>query len=115
MEAIKDLIFRFLKVDKLIDHALGYVDDRVKLIKLEIREDVIKTLSSASIYALILFLGLSFLLFLSFGLALYLNQYYTESYPGFLIVSGIYLVLFLILLIFRKPLEIKIRNRINKI
>lgn len=115
MEGIKDLIFRFLNIDKLIDHASGYIDDRVKLVKLEIREDVIKTISRASIFVLILFLGSSFLLFLSIGVAHYLNKFYAENYVGFLIVSGFYLFVGLILLIFRKSIEDKIRERINKI
>ncbi len=105
MENIKDKIFKFLHLDNLVDNASGYVEARLELYKMEIREDVAKVLSRAIIYMTIGFFGFLLLIFFSIGLAYFLNQYFAETYVGFWIVSGIYGLAFLIFLVFRKSMD----------
>lgn len=105
MESIKDKIFKILHLDNLIDNASGYVEARLELYKIEIREDVAKVLSKALIYMTIGFFGFLLLIFFSVGLALFLNRYFAEAYIGFWIIGGIYGLAFLILLVFRKSIN----------
>ncbi|MFZ1807914.1 MAG: phage holin family protein [Cyclobacteriaceae bacterium] len=105
MEGIKDTILKFLRIDNLASNVTGYVETRVKLLKIEIKEDVAKVLSKGLAQATIIFFAFLFLIFFSIGLAEYLNTYFANSFEGYLIISGVYLILFLLFLIFRKPLN----------
>lgn len=105
MEGIKDTILKFLRIDNLASNATGYIETRVKLLKLEIKDDVAKLLSKGLAQATIIFFAFLFLVFLSIGIAEYLNTLFINSFEGYLIVSGFYLILFLLLLTFRKSLH----------
>lgn len=105
MDSIKDKIFKILHLDNLMESASGYVEARLELYKMEIREDVARVLSRTIIYLAIGLMGFLLLLFLSFGLAHFLNRYFAESYTGFWIVAGIYGVAFLVFLALRKNID----------
>lgn len=105
MEGIKDTILKFLRIDNLASNVTGYVETRVKLLKIEIKEDIAKILSKGLAQVSIIFFAFLFLVFFSIGMAEYLNTLFTNSFEGYLIISGFYLVLFLLLLAFRKPLN----------
>lgn len=102
MENLKDTIFKFLRLDGVFNHLSGYLEARIELLKIEIREDVAKVVASAMIYAVVFFFATMFMIFFSIGLAQFLNRYFSESYIGYWIVAGIYLSGFLIFMIFRK-------------
>jgi hypothetical protein len=104
MEGIKDTIFKFLRLDNLIDNLSGYVEARIELLKIEIREDVAKVVARGLMVTAILLLALIFLLFFSVGLAHFLNSFYEQPYIGYWIVSGIYGAPCLIFVLFRKKI-----------
>lgn len=104
MEKLKDTIFKFLRLDGLVGHLSGYMEARIELLKIEIREDVAKTLANAMIFGVVFFFGFMFMIFFSIGLAHFLNQYFNESFIGYWIVAGLYLVGFLIFLTFKKSI-----------
>lgn len=102
---IKESIFKFLKLDNLVSNLSGYVEAKAELIKIEIREDVARLLSQGIVVITTLVFGLIFLLFFSVGLAQFLNTFFKDSFAGFFIVSGIYLVAFIGFLVFRKTIH----------
>lgn len=102
---IKDSIFRFLKLDNLIEHVSGYIDSRVELLKVEIREDVAKVLARALMACAVLFLALLFLLFFSVGFAHYLNTLFESPYTGYWIVAAIYGLPCIGFIVFRKDIS----------
>lgn len=102
MDGIKDTIFKLLRIDNLVDNLSGYVDARVKLLKIEIKEDVAKIMAKGLVQASIILVALLFLFFISFGIAEFLNIYFENAFKGYLIVSGLYFLLFIVLIIFRK-------------
>lgn len=104
MENLKDTIFKFLRLDGVFNHLSGYVEARIELLKIEIREEVAKVVANAMIYAVVFFFATMFMVFLSVGLAHFLNQYFNESYLGYWIVAGLYLVGLLVFMIFRTPI-----------
>ncbi len=101
MEKIKDTIFKFLRLDNLVENLSGYFETRVELIKLEVREEIASVISHGLMIALLFLLGLLFLVFSSIGLANYLNGYFTGASVGFWIVAGMYGVPGLIIFSFR--------------
>jgi uncharacterized membrane protein YqjE len=102
MEKVKDSIFKFLRLDNLVENLSGYVETRIELIKIEIREEIAKVISNALMVSVLFLLGLLFLIFFSIGAAHYLNGFFSNPSVGFWIISGIYGVLGLIIVLFRK-------------
>ncbi|HEV8513674.1 MAG TPA: phage holin family protein [Cyclobacteriaceae bacterium] len=102
MEKVKDSIFKFLRLDNLVENLSGYVETRIELIKIEVREEVVKIISNALMVSVLFLLGLLFLIFFSIAGAIYLNHYLNHSSGGFWIVSGIYGMMGLIIVLFRK-------------
>ena len=118
MEGIKDTLLKFLRIDNLASNVSWYVETRVILLKIEIKEDVAKILSQGLAQATIILFAFLFLIFFSLGMAEYLNTLFVHSYEGYLIVSGAYFLLFLAFLVFRKPIyrffEKHLSDLINK-
>jgi uncharacterized membrane protein YqjE len=104
MDKIVETLLKFLKVENLVHNVTGFVESKIELFKIEIREEVAKVTSTALMIALILLLAVLALLFLSFGLAGYLNDVYQSIHVGHWIVAGIYTLIGLILLIFRRKI-----------
>jgi len=105
MEKLKDSIFKLLRLDHFVESLSGYLEARVALIKIEIREEVARVVSHGLMVALILLLGLLFLVFFSIGLAVYLNGFFATPFAGYWIVSGLYGVPGLLLILFRKKIS----------
>ena len=101
MENIKDKILKFLRLDNIIDNASGYVEARLELYKMEIREDMARLLAKALVYMIIGLFGFLLLVFFSIGLAQFLNGYFEKGYAGYWIVASIYGVVVLVFLLFR--------------
>jgi len=105
MEGIKETIFKFLRIESLVENLSGYVETRVKLLKIEIREDLAKVLSKGLVHITLVLFGSLVLIFFSIGLAEYFNTFFLDAFKGYWIVSGIYLVVFVLFLVFRKSVD----------
>ena len=105
MEGIKETIFKFLRLDNLMESLSGYVEARVELLKIEIREDIAKVLAKALMILIVVFLAMVFLLFLSIGFAHYLNAFFEKDQIGYWIVAGIYGLPCVIFILFRKSIS----------
>ncbi len=105
MEGIKESIFKFLRLDNLMDNLTGYIEARIELLKIEIREDLAKVLAKAIMILMVVFLALLFLLFVSIGLAHYLNTIFGKPHVGYWMVAGIYGLPCLIFILFRKSIS----------
>jgi uncharacterized membrane protein YqjE len=105
MENLKDTIFKFLRIDGLMSSLTGYVETQIELFKLEIREDIVKAMSKAIVFFTLILFGFLFLLFFSLGLVHFINTFFEEVYAGYWIVAGIYGLMFLVFLLFRKPID----------
>src|SRR5437868_15446995 len=97
-------IFKFLRLDNLIENLSGYVETRLELLKLEVREEIIKLISHGLMIGVCVLLGLLFLIFLSIGLANYISTYYGTTFTGYWIVSGAYAIICLIIILLLKTL-----------
>jgi hypothetical protein len=101
---ITESILKLLKLDNLVSSLTGYVEARIELLKSEIREDVSKAIAKSLVTVAMLLLAFMFLIFFSIGLAYFFNRFFDETYAGFWAVAGMYGIIFLLLLLFRKSI-----------
>lgn len=113
---LKDTLLKFFKLDGLVNNLTGYVETRIELLKYEIKEDMAKAISKLAIVLLVALLFTFFLLFASVSIAIKIGEAW-GTFAGFGIVAGFYLLLLLIILIFRdsisKNMEAKIKEHIT--
>jgi uncharacterized membrane protein YqjE len=111
---LKDSILKFLKLESLIENLTGYVETRIELTKMEIREDLAKGLSN---FLLFILLGVVFTLFvilISIAVA-HLIAKSIGPVAGFAIVAGFYLLLGLLVFAFRGAIVEKLQKQLIQI
>lgn len=104
MEKLKEILLRFFKLDSIVGHLTGYVETRIALIKMEVREEVANALSRGLIILIMFLIAFLFLIFLSIAVAEYLNFFLEGEHMGFALVAGFYGLVLLLMIIFRKAL-----------
>ena len=101
------------KLEELTANLKRYADTNFELIKLKVAERS-SIIGSGLISSLVIGLvGILFVLFISLWAGFYISAILNNSYSGFMIVAGFYLLLALILIIVKKQLlEKPLRDRI---
>ena len=91
-------------LNNLSDDAKTYIESEIAYYKLDAYKKLIK--ATSSILRIVINSGILILVFafLSIGLSLYLGELLGYYYVGFLIVAGVYILIFILMLIFGKPL-----------
>lgn len=114
---LKDTLLKFFKLDGLIDNLTGYVEARIELMKLELKEDLAHGLARMVFMLTVTVIMALFVLLISVAAAFKLSET-LGNFAGFSIVAGVYLVLALGLIAMRKPitesLEKKLAERMQK-
>lgn len=82
----------------------NYIQDQVALVKLEGIEAVGRVASKLIFILLIGIFVMFFIMLASFAGAFYLGEFVGREF-GFLIVAGVYLLLILLLIILKKPIQ----------
>ena len=100
---LKDTLFKFLKIDGLIDNLTGYIETRVQLLKIDVKEEVAKLIAKAFLVLVCSFAFVLFIVLLSIAAAYYFSSMVGMA-MGFVIVAGFYLLVGLILVLFRKEI-----------
>lgn len=90
----------------------GYLQNRLRLIQLQLTQKTANL--SATLTWVILFVGILFFLILSLSLMLgfYLGERWGSYWLGFAFVAGIFLLKIIFLLLFRKPIQRMVTNRV---
>ena len=103
----------FNKIEGITENLKDYVSTNYELIKLQATERT-SVIGSGIISALIIvIIGLLFFFALSLGVSFYLSALIGDTFSGFLIVAGFYLLIALIWFIGRKKLiETPLREKI---
>ncbi|HET8837839.1 MAG TPA: hypothetical protein VFM82_02470 [Flavobacteriaceae bacterium] len=93
-------------IDELGDHIEAYLSNMVAYYKLDFFK---KSMKGISLFGKLLIVGsifLFFLAFISFGFAILIGRSINSLSGGFFIIGGIYLILFILILVFwRKLIE----------
>lgn len=97
----KSRLFKFLKIDAIIENLTGLIETRLELAKMELKEELAKF--GARIIALVIFafLGVMIIIFFSFWIATLLNSYIDSRWAGYAIVTGFYFLVLILLVIFK--------------
>lgn len=97
----KSKLFKFLRIDAIIENLTGLIEARVELAKLEVKEEVAKV--GAKIVAAIVFsfLLIMIIIFLSISVGALLNSVLESMFLGYVIVTGFYLLVLVLLIVFK--------------
>jgi hypothetical protein len=106
---LKDSILKLLKLDSLIENLTGYVEARIELTKMEIREEIAKGLSKVALFMLMGAVFTLFIVLISVAIA-HLIAKSIGAFGGFAIVAGFYLLLGLLLFGFRNAISEKLQD-----
>lgn len=88
----------------IFDKVESFTKTTVELSKLNAIDKTADIVSSLTSHIVIVLVVAMFTLFVNIGISLYVGKLLNDLFYGFLIVSGFYLLLAIILLIFRKKL-----------
>jgi hypothetical protein len=99
----KDALVKFLKLEGLIEGLTGYIETRVELLKLEVKEDFARSMARVMVILVIAFALTFFILFMSFAIAYRLGES-LGMFGGFSVVAGFYVIIVLVLILFRKSI-----------
>lgn len=97
----KSRLFKFLKVDSIIENLTGLLEARLELAKIEIKEEVAKVGARIIAGIILAFLAVMIVIFFSFWMATLLNSYIESRWAGYAIVTGFYLLVLILLIVFR--------------
>ena len=92
---------------KLIANVIGFIETKIDLFKLDLKEDISSVLGKIIGFILMTFLFFLTIIILSFALAGYLNQTWESNYLGFGAVGLGYLIILLVIYLFRNSSFIK--------
>jgi len=88
-----------------------YLETKYTIARLDVTEKIILVIGLLLQIIIVLMLLSVILFFLSLALANFLGNYWNDTSLGFLTVTGLYILILLIFIIFRKPILI---NPLNK-
>jgi uncharacterized membrane protein YqjE len=111
---LKDSVLKFLKLDSLIENLTGYVETRIELTKLELKEDIAKGLSKVLLFILLGAVFTLFIVLISVAVAHLIAQS-LGAFGGFAVVAGFYLLLGILLVAFRDSVEKKLQEHLMEI
>ena len=110
---LKESLLKFLRLDGILANLTGYIETKIELMKLEIREDVSRTLAKASVFLVLgVIVGL-FILFISMAVAYKIGES-TSPFVGFAIVAGFYLLIAIVIWLVRESIQRKLEQQFTE-
>lgn len=97
----KSKLFKFLRIDAILENLTGLIEARMALAKLEIKEEVAKVGARIIAGVVLAFLLGMIIIFMSITLATWLNYLLGSMFLGYLIITGFYLLVLLLLIAFK--------------
>ena len=94
-------MFKFLKIDSIIENLTGLIETRLELAKIELKEELAKIAARVIAMVVFSFLAVMIIIFFSIWLAAFLNSVLGSMWAGYAIVTGFYLLILILLIIFR--------------
>jgi len=96
-----------LNIKKLKEILSEYVKIKFELFKLDITEHLSKILAQVIAYMIIFFMAMFVFAYAGIALANYLNQFFENTFGGYLVVAGIFLLLLFIVAYFLRSGKLK--------
>jgi uncharacterized membrane protein YqjE len=111
---LKDSLIKFFKLDSVASNLTGYVETRMELLKIEIKEDVARGVSKAVVFTVLAFAFTLFVFFISVALAYWIGEYIGTP-GGFAVISGLYLLVAVTLYLMRENISRKVEKQVLEI
>jgi len=105
---------KIFNVDKLVDNLTKYIETKIELIQLDVKEELIGGIAKAISLIIIIVFALLSVLFISLGLGSMLNDYLESTYFGYLIIGLFYLILTLIVFSGREKIVEQVKLKANQ-
>ena len=99
-----------LKIEDVIENLTGYLEARVELIKLDVKDQSVRVGVATLVWGLVGFFGLMALAFLSVAAAIVLGHWLGLAW-GFVVVAGFYSLIGLALVASKKRLQKEVEKR----
>lgn len=93
----------------MIGNLKNHISDQIELVKLEGVEAIGKIAARLIFLLIMMLFAMFFIMLLSFAGAFYLGELYGKV-NGFLMVTGIYFLLIILFILFKKPFQDMIMN-----
>jgi sorbitol-specific phosphotransferase system component IIC len=100
-------------MDSLVENITGYVETRIELMKLEMKEEVSKALAKALVSVVIIAVFTLFILLISMAGAYKIGES-VGTFGGFAIVAGFYLLIGVLVFLFRGAITEMIEDRVQE-
>lgn len=100
----KNKVVDILNLEKVIDHLSRFIELKLEIYELKVKEQLVGTISSLATMALIISFGIFMLLFCSLALGFFLNGVFESKYIGFVIIGLIYFLICIILIVFKNKI-----------
>jgi hypothetical protein len=97
----KNKVFDILNLENLIAHLSRFIELKLEIYELKVKEQLVGILSSFATLALIISFGMLMLFFSSLALGFFLNDVFESSFLGFVIIGLIYLLICILLVVFK--------------
>lgn len=101
-------------MDSLIENITGYVEARIELMKIEMKEEVAKGLAKALVFVVMTAVFTLFVLLMSMAAAYKLGES-VGAFGGFAIIAGFYLLLGFLLFLFRNSIAEKLEEQLTEL
>jgi hypothetical protein len=112
---IKDTLIRLLGLENILAHLKGYMEAKMALFKIEVREEVSHVVSKGMVAVVLFFFAFLFLLFFSLAAVHLINEWVGNVWAGYVWVAGFYAFLFLMFLLFKKTIEGALEKRMREL
>lgn len=106
---MKEKQLNILNLDKLVEKLTKFIEIKLEIYELKVKEQLVIIISSFAILALIVSFGLFMIFFGSLAFGFYLNGVFESKFIGFLIVTLLYFVICIALILFKDKI---ITNRL---
>ncbi len=105
----KGKLYKFLKIDAIIENLTALIEARLELAKLEIKEEVAKLGAKIIAGIVFAFLLVMIVIFLSISLATWVNYMLASMFLGYVIVTGFYMLVLAILIAFKVRIWLQLK------
>lgn len=97
----KHKAFDILNLDKIIDHISKFIELKLEIYELKVKEQLVEIISSFAALTLIISFGIFMIFFFSLALGFYFNIILNSGFLGFIIVGGLYMLICIFLILFK--------------
>lgn len=100
----KNKLYDILNLEKLTGHLSRFIELKLEIYELKVKEQLVGIISSFATMALIISFGMLMLFFFSLALGFFLNYVFDSSFIGFVFIGLIYLLICILLVVFKNKI-----------